>query len=234
MLEGHKYEVNLIKYYLDEKNNNEYLMSRDDDRGVIIWDITKNYNIYSKQRVLLYASSYLCTLFFPLNKEQNYFISSLFSKGVEEIKLYKLENQELVGSFPTHSNNSVNYLLLWYNSSNNKYYIIKFLYEKIRINDLFDGELYTMFTETSRIFIPGFIRTKDNVDYLYAFSSRDCLIGIWDLNNKNCFKKISSGFNYRKIIRGSINYCLILTNKSIDVLDLNINKIFNLLKKMEV
>ena len=63
---------------------------------------------------------------------------------------------------------------------------------------------------TVPIFIPGFIRTKDNVDYLYAFSSRDCLIGIWDLNNKNCFKKISSGFNYRKIIRGSINYCLIL------------------------
>ena len=231
VLEGHKYEVNLIQYYLDEKNNNEYLMSRDDDRGVIIWDITKNFNIYSKQRILLYASSYSCLLFFPLHKEQNYFISSLFSQGVEEIKLYKIENQELVGSFPTQSTNSVNYLLPWYNSGNNKYYIIKFLLGKIRIDDLFDGKLYTMFTEQSRVFIPGFIQTKNNVDYLYSFTSRDYLIAIWDLNNKNCFKRISTKINYRRIITGNINYCLMLSTKSIDVLDLNIFKIVQSFKK---
>ena len=69
--------MNLIKYYIDEKNNNQYLMSIDDDYGVIIWDISKNFNIYSKQRILLYASSFsshiknkiiLYQVYFPRNK----------------------------------------------------------------------------------------------------------------------------------------------------------------------
>ena len=176
ILEGHKFDVNLIKYYFDEKDNKEYLMSRDDDRDVIIWDISKNYNIYSKQRILLYASSYACILFFPLYKEQNYFISSLYSNNVEKIELYKLENRKVIGTFQTQSRNSVNYLLTWYNSINQKYYIIKFLFEKIRINDLFEGQLYTEFTESYRVFIPGFIQTKNNVDYLYAFSQENPLL----------------------------------------------------------
>lgn len=219
-LEGHKHDVNIIRYYLDEKNNNEYLMSKDEDRGVIIQNISKNYVIYSKQRILLYASSYSSTLFFPLYKEQNYFISSLYSNGVEEVKIYKLENQELIGTFGSQSN-SPNYLLTWYNNSNKKYYIIKFSFEKIRINNLFEGELYIQFTELNKDFIPGFIQTKNNIDYLYAFSSRIALIGIWDLNNKICFKKISFRLPCRKITRGNLNYCLVLTNKFIDVLELN-------------
>ena len=108
---------------------------------------------------------------------------------------------------------------------------IKFLLGKIRIDDLFDGKLYTMFTEQSRVFIPGFIQTKNNVDYLYTFTSRDYLIAIWDLNNKNCFKRISTKINYRRIITGNINYCLMLSTKSIDVLDLNIFKIVQSFKK---
>ena len=230
-LEGHKHDVNLIKYYIDQKNNNEYLMSRDDDRGVIIWDISKNYNIYSKQRILLYARSYTCILFFPLNKEQNYFISSLFADDIEEIKLYKLESQELIQTFPNQSNNSVNYLLTWYNNNNNKYYIVKFLLGKIRINDLFDGQLYTELAEPNKVFIPGFIQTRNNVDYLYAFTTRDSCIGIWDLNNKTSFKKIHFYSFCRKIISGNKNFFLILTTTSMDVFDLNNFRVIQSFKK---
>ena len=230
ILEGHKYDVNLIKYYIDEKNNNEYLMSKDDDRNIIIWDISKNYSIYSRQRILLYAKSYSFILFFPLHNQQNYFISSLFSQGTEDLKIYKLENQELVGTFSTPSNNSINYLLTWYNNSNNKYYIIKFLFEKIRINDLFNGELYTEFREPSKVFIPGFVQTKNNISYLYAFTSRNPLIGVWDLNNKNSIIKIPV-FPCRKLIRGNLNFCLVLTDQSIDVLDLKIFRIIQSFKK---
>lgn len=230
ILEGHKYDINLIKYYIDPKNNIEYLMSKDDDRNIIIWDIRKNYNIYSKQRILLYAKSYSCILFFPLHNQQNYFISSLFCDGKEDLRLYKLENQKEVAVSTTTLNNSVNYLLTWYNNSNNKYYIVKFLFEKILINDLFDGKCYTEFREPSKVFIPGFIQTKNNIDYLYAFTTRDSLIGVWDLNNKNSVIKIPVS-PCRKIITGNLNYCLVLSTQSIDVLDLNIFRIIQSFKK---
>ena len=220
-LEGHKYDVNLIKYYCDEKNNKEYLMSKDDDRDVIIWDISKNFNIYSKQRVLLYASTYTCILFFPLHLEQNYFISSLSSQGTEDLKVYKLENKNPIESFPTASKYGVNHLLPWYNNSDKKYYIVKFLVEEIRINDLFEGQLYVRFSEQNRNYTPGFIQTKNNVDYLYAFSNKDWLFSIWDLTNKICFKKITYSFSCRKVIKGNSNFCLLLTTQSIKVLDLN-------------
>ena len=46
-LQGHKKKVRTIRYFINKNQNNynEYLISGDDNKIVIIWDITNNYNI---------------------------------------------------------------------------------------------------------------------------------------------------------------------------------------------
>ena len=44
-LKGHKNIIGTISYFINKKNYNEYLISGDDNKIVIIWDITNNYNI---------------------------------------------------------------------------------------------------------------------------------------------------------------------------------------------
>ena len=47
-LKGHKNKIRTIRYFINNKNSykyNEYLISGDDNKIVIIWDINNNYNI---------------------------------------------------------------------------------------------------------------------------------------------------------------------------------------------
>ena len=44
-LQGHKNHIRTVRYFINNKNKNEYLISGDDNKSVIIWDITNNYNI---------------------------------------------------------------------------------------------------------------------------------------------------------------------------------------------
>ena len=46
-LSGHKDNVAVVRYFFNNKDINEYLISADSNNLVIIWDITDNYNIYS-------------------------------------------------------------------------------------------------------------------------------------------------------------------------------------------
>ena len=45
-LEGHKSRIFAIRYFINIKNKNEYLISTDKSGTLIVWDITNNYNIY--------------------------------------------------------------------------------------------------------------------------------------------------------------------------------------------
>ena len=44
-LSGHNNKIFTIRYFINNKNKNEYLISADHNKIVIIWDITNNYNI---------------------------------------------------------------------------------------------------------------------------------------------------------------------------------------------
>jgi len=45
-LEGHKSRIFAIRYFINIKNKNEYLISTDKSGILIAWDLTNNYNIY--------------------------------------------------------------------------------------------------------------------------------------------------------------------------------------------
>ena len=80
-LKGHNKKIRAIRYFINNKNKNEYLISGDDDKRVIIWDITNNYNIKYNIDTKYGHNIYSCLLIFPKNNEDNYIITSTFNKS---------------------------------------------------------------------------------------------------------------------------------------------------------
>ena len=188
-LSGHKNKIRTIRYHINNKDKNEYLISADDDKIVIIWDITDNYNIKHKIKTNYGDNIYSCLLIFPHNIDDNYIITSSYNQsGNDEdsaTKLYSLNNGNFIKYINNTNINKIYYLLSWYNKRNNKYYIIQFSNKKIIINNLLEDELYSeLINEPEENHFSGFIYYKDNNDYLCSSSSNG-YINIWDLYNKN-------------------------------------------------
>ena len=68
-LKGHKNNPMSIRYFMDNKNSKEYLISADTDKVVIVWDIDEKYNIKYKINTGYGDRNYIfsCLLVFPHN-----------------------------------------------------------------------------------------------------------------------------------------------------------------------
>ena len=195
-LKGHNNHITSVRYFINNKDYNEYLISGDKNYIVIIWDITNNYNlkyqIDSKYNNYIYS----CLLIFPHNINENYIITSTICTSNDNdksaTKIYLLNTGKFIKYINNTNNNEIYYLLSWYNEKNNKYYIIQLASEKIIINNLLKDELYSeLIHQPEHNHYSGFIYNKDNNDYLCS-SSTNGYINIWDLYNKNLFKIINT------------------------------------------
>ena len=227
-LSGHNDRIRTIRYFINLKEKNEYLISADNIRIVIIWDITNQYSIKHKINTKYGNDIYSCLLVFPHNSSDDFIITSTFNKSKNyensSSKLYSLNK----GSFIKYINNTNNihifYLLSWYNRIINKYYIIQFSFNKIVINSLLEDELYAeLSNEPESDHFSGFIYNKDNKDYLFSSSSNG-YINMWDLYNKQIFQ----AFNMKEcklahIIQWNEKYIIVADhdNKEIKILDIN-------------
>ena len=194
-LKGHKDSITVVRYFINNKDYNEYLISSDCNYIVIIWDITDNYSIKHKINTNYSGDIYSCLLIFPNNIDDNYIITSTchISKDNDNsaTKIYSLENGKFIKYLDNTNNKRIYYLLSWHNKTNNKYYIIELTYEKIIINNLLEKELYSeLMNQSEDNFNSGFIYTKDKNDYLCS-SSENGIIYIWDLFKKNILKTIN-------------------------------------------
>ena len=219
---------------MNNKNYNEYLISADKDKIVIIWDITNNYNIKYKINTKYGDDIYSCLLIFPHNINNNYIITSTYNdSGNDEdssTKIYSLNNGNFIKYINNTNNNAIFYLLSWYNKRNNKYYIIQFSYKKIMINNLLEEELYSEFSNVSEHdHKSGFIYYIDNNDYLCSSSSNG-YINIWDLYNKNIYKVINTNGCYlANIIKWNKKYIIVAdyNNKSFKIIDIDNDSIYD-------
>ena len=226
-LNGHKDNITVVRYFLSNKDYNEYLISADSNYIIIIWDITEDYNIKHKFNTNYNGEIYSCLLMFPNNIDDNYIITSTchISKNNDNsaTKIYSLENGKYIKCLENTNNKRIYYLLSWQNKVNNKYYIIEFTFGKIIINNLLEEELYSeLIHQTEDSFNGGLIFSKDKNDYLCS-SSEKGFINIWDLYKKNIIKTIN--------IKNSFLYHIIQwNNKYIIVADLDNNcfKIINI------
>ena len=233
-LKGHKNNIRTIRYFINKNSYNydEYLISGDNNKIVIIWDITDNYNIKYNINTKYEDIIYSCLLIFPHNIDDNYIITSTFNKSDDidksSTKIYSLKNGKFIKYINHSKNNTIYYLLSWYNKINNKYYIIQFSYLKIIINNLIEDELYSeLKQEHESDHFSGYIYKKGNKDYLYS-SSYNGYINIWDLYNKKIFKVINTNkCKLGHIIEWNNKYIIVTdyNNKSFKIIDLEESKI---------
>ena len=236
-LKGHKNKIRTIRYFINKNNIyniNEYLISGDDNKIVIIWDITNNYNIKYQIDTKYGGNIYSCLLIFPHNNNDNYIITSTFNYTSDDndksaTKIYSLNNGQFI-KYINNNKNSIFYLLSWYNKKNNKYYIIQFSNCKIMINNLLEDELYSeLIHKPENDHYSGFIYNRNNNDYLCSSSSNG-YINIWDLSNKKIFKIINTNkcvltyiieWDNKYIIASDYN------NKSFKIINIDENKIIS-------
>ena len=237
-LSGHQNKATTIRYFINNKDMNEYLISGDLDKIVIIWDISNNYRIKYKINTNYLDRNYIfsCLLIFPHFGCENYIITSC-SNYFSISKIYSFNTGKFIKNIKDSQDIQVHYLLSWYNKKNNKYYVIQFGKECIIINNIIEDELYvtlyaTLEDEYEGHHDYGFIFTgKDNIDYLYS-TYREKNIIIWDLYNKIISKKIEIKYNITYIIQWNDKY-IIFTDRndgSFKIMDLEKNVIISNIK----
>ena len=212
--------------------NNECLISADNNKIVIIWDITNNYAIKYQIDTKYENIIYSCLLIFPHDNDDNYIITSTYNRSdapnKSSTKIYSLSDGEFMKYINNTNKNAIYYLLSWYNKKNNKYYIIQFSNLKIIINNLLEDELYSeLKQEPENNHFSGFIYEKENIDYLCSSSSNG-YINIWDLYNKKIYKVININNCYLvHIIEWNNKYIIVADCKNISfkIIDLEENKI---------
>ena len=132
-LKGHISSVRTIGYFINNKNNKEYLISADCRKEVIVWDITNNYNIKYNIKTNYFDDISSCLLFFHPNSNDDYIITSSNSTNKENnhsaTKIYSLNNGEYIKHIQNSNKYYICYLLSWYNKRNNKYYLIELAYK---------------------------------------------------------------------------------------------------------
>ena len=229
---GHKNNITTIRYFINDKNKNEYLISADTSGIVIIWDINNNYNIKTIIDTNCKKNIFSCLLIFPENLTDGYIITSTYNDtGKDEdsaTKLYSFNDAQIIKYIKNTSNIIIYYLLSWYNKKNNKYYIIQFSSKKIIINNLLEDELYLELNhEPENNNHNGFIYIKDNNDYLCS-SAGNGYINIWDLHNKKIFKIINTnGSKLINIIEWNKKYIIIADfTKSFKIIDIEDSAIY--------
>ena len=225
-LKGHNNHIRTIRYFINNMNSEEYLISADNDIIVIIWEITYDFNMKFKINTNYSDNIYSCLLLFDLINENNYIVTSSYAQLEDNeksaTKLYSLENGQLIKYIIYSNKSAVYYLLSWYNKKNSKYYIIQFTFKAILINSVIDDELYCeLIQEPEDNHLSGFIFNLDNKDYLCS-SSYNGYINIWDLFNKSIYKVINTNDCVLcNIIQWNNKYSIVADydNKSFKIID---------------
>ena len=236
-LPGHNNQIRNVRY------NNNYLISADDDKIVIVWDINNNYKIIHKIKTNYGGSIYSCLLFFNgkdgQNNYNNYIITSTFNySGNDEdsaTKIYSFNNGKWIRNINRTNNISIYYLLSWKN--NNNYYIIQFASGKIIISNLLTDKLYAeLINQPEADHYNGFIYygayqvNNINVDLLFS-SSYNGYINIWNLYEKKIFKVIdTNGCLLSNIILWNNQYLIAsdFNNMSFKIIDMENNSFSNM------
>ena len=226
-LKGHDNNITTIRYFINDKNKNEYLISADFNYYIIIWDISNNYDIKYKFYSGYQGNIYSCLLVFPYKRNNNnYFITSTRAKIYNNhedqyTKLYSLDTGKFIKNFDLTNNIRIFYLLLWFNKNDSEYYVIQ-LGTDILISCIFSDNYFSLDYEYEGDYLSGFIYEKNNIDYLCVSSLGGAII-IFDLYNRKLFKVISCNENhFWHIIQWNEKYSIVSDrmNRAFKIIDM--------------
>ena len=244
-IEGNNSKFVFLKYYLNPKNNNEYLVTIDINGIIKIINISDNYNIISKiisPKEFKNCWSYLnCALLFniQIGKEKlDIILVGSRARYMEEYptKIYNIHNGQFLKDISNTIKNKTRFIIPWYNESNQEYYLIELCEDLLVIVNILHNEIYAKFDEENfKNYSSGLIYKNNNVDYLYA--SNSCSeINIWNLLDKVLIKKIKISNKINNIrLYGLLiwneNYMIVNDDyyKAIRVIDLKQNKVVSMI-----
>ena len=196
-LKGHNAKVSVIKYF-SKDNKEEYLLSCDENKITIIWDIQNDYNKKYTMKENYFGNIFDSLLVFNVLNKDYLILSSgnlnEFTKVYELMEEGKIQFTKNISGTNKSSNNC---LINW--EYKNKNYIIELCDKKIIINSLLDDECYaTLIKDPEGYHFSGFIY---NYNLLCVNDGRNNFVRIWDLINKNVYKQINfDGGNAYEII----------------------------------
>ena len=230
-LKGHSHCLSCIRYFMNNKNKEEYLISAEYVKEIVIlWDITNNYDIKYKFNPLHDNTIFSCLLLFTKDND-NYIITSSSNENKPYLYVYSLRNGLFIKNIIVKYGEKIYYLLSW--NSNNKYYIILFSCGKIIITNLMENELYYELIQMPEDFhYSGFIYKKNSKDFLCS-SCQNGYINIWDLINKEIVKIINTyGGKLYHIIQWNEKYIIVAdrNNKSFKIVDIELGKVISNIK----
>ena len=234
---GHKNIVSSIRYFLNKNNLNEYLISSDYDKIVIIWDITNNYNILVKIDTKYDENIYSCLMLFNIYKNDLIITSTTDTSNniinCTKVHLFKKRIYKSFDIIPSKYNHTM-FLLYWFNRKTKHNYLIECCVGKICIYSLLTyTEYYQLQSDNQyEVYTCGFVFKKNNEDFLITTSDND-YIRIWNLHNKNMILDIKSLYcSFSYLIRWNDKYFIIADqeNTSIKIVDIEQLKVINNIK----
>ena len=146
---GVEARATVIRYYL--KNNSEdYILTCDLNKSIIIWEIQNNFN--KKYKLSQNYSGFIwdALLLFNINNKNYILLSSSGDEGEDYSKLYELNNNndnkidnnnnnlKFIKDINNTNQNCTYYMIQWI--YNNKLYLIECCFGKISINNVFENE----------------------------------------------------------------------------------------------
>ena len=221
-LKGHNIKVHVIRYFSKEKKE-EYLLSCDENKICIIWDIQNEYNKKYTIKEKYFGNIFDGLLVFNILHKDCLILSS--GNANEYTKLYELDEEGkfkfIKNIFGTNKNNT-NYLIPW--EYNNKHYIIELCDKKITINNLLDDEIYAnLHMDPEGYHFSGYLYNDNK--YLCVGDGRNNFVRIWDLINKTIYKQINfDASNAYEIAKWKRNYVIVACKSCFVVVDIEEGK----------
>ena len=228
-LKGHNVNTIVIRYY-SKDDKEEYILSSDANKLVIVWDIqnffNKKFTIQAQYSGTIYDALLLFNVF---NKD---YILLSNSASNEYSKLYEFKKDTpFVRNILGTNDHPTYFMIPWFYQ--NKYYLIECSQYKIYINNMFEDENYanlSMDPEGSHYC--GYLY---NDYYLCVSDYNQKFIRIWDLVNKVIYKQInydgtSNTCSY-EIIPWNRNYTIFGCDYSFVIININEGK---MVKKIDI
>ena len=219
-LKGHNANTIVIRYY-SKDNKEEYLLSSDKNKLVIIWDIQNFYNKKYTIQAQYSSNIYDALLLFNVFNKDYILLSN--SASNEYSKLYEFkENTPFVKNIHGTNDHTTYFMIPWF--YNNKYYLIECSDNKIYINNIFEDENYanlSMDPEGSHYC--GYLY---NDNFLCVSDYDQQFIRIWDLAKKVIYKQINydgTDCSY-EIIPWNVNYSIFGCDSSFVIININDGK----------
>ena len=237
VLRGHSSPICIVRHFFNPKNKFDYLISVDDNKILIVWELSNNFKI--KQTLnLTYKNIYSAIMIF--DNKNDYIITSTYNNqnlAEDFTKIFNLENGKFLRNIGGKLPSKTYYLLSWKNPIDDIWYVIDFCFGKILIypingeDNFFELKANVPF-ENSLTYYYGSIIGNDN-NNLCSISENGYL-HIWNLFDKTLLNtiKFNNGI-LNSLIKWSDRYIIVSDKKKclfyvIDIID---NRIISKISK---